>query len=81
MTFRPLADTLSDAEFASAMKAKAWRTAAAPDTAPPPATPANTTSSAHAPPPPAAHTATKPALAMSQAEFDQAMKTKAWRNT
>ncbi|HEY1856398.1 hypothetical protein [Acidocella sp.] len=78
MTFRPLADTLSDADFAKAMKARAWRTAAAPDTA---SSPANTTSSTTTPPPPAAHKATKPALAMTDAEYEIARRNRAWRNS
>jgi hypothetical protein len=85
MTNRKHASEMNDTEFAQAVARREWRTAAgagqgkiaAPAA---PAKPVGNTSSTVKPPQQAPATVTKPALAMSETEFEAALKAKAWRS-
>ncbi len=76
MTEKTDARTMSDAEFETALARKAWR---GPPAAPPPIAVPGSASPAPAPPP-AQLAGVKPAMQLSEDEFDAAFRAKAWRH-
>jgi hypothetical protein len=67
---------MNDYEFDLAFQRRAWRDTPPPATSP---SPAPHTGSTAKPPPPADPVRTKPALTMSDDEFEHAYRAKAWR--